>query len=77
MSEIGVFLRDLGVWLYNFYFLAVIFVIRQVWFLFSLAGFAIILATAQREEKNARDAQRVGHVSLRPYSADSLRRTRR
>ena len=77
MSEIGVFMRDVGVWLYNFYFLALVFVIRQVWFLLSLAGFVFILVVAIRDERKSREAQQIGRVALRPYSTESLRRVRR
>jgi hypothetical protein len=77
MSDVGVWLRDVGVWLYNFYFLALVFVIRQVWFVVSLLGFGYLLAVGLREEKRALEAQQIGIVAPRPYSVESLRRTRR
>jgi hypothetical protein len=79
MSDVGVgvWLRDVGVWLYNFYFLALVFVIRQVWFVVSLLGFGYLLAVGLREEKRALEAQQIGIVAPRPYSVELLRRTRR
>lgn len=71
----GEFLRDFGVWLYNFYFLALVFVVRQVWFLLSLGGFLVVMLTALKEERYARQAQRIGGVPR--YSTEGLRRTRR
>jgi len=83
MSEwsevLSVWLRDLGVWLYNFYFLALVFVLSRLWFLAALGGFVAILVMAVRDERALR--VRIGRPYLGEpspgYTAAELQRRRR